>query len=171
MTLRGFGSSKPTVDTTAYVDDDALLIGDVVLKAGASVWPGAILRGDDGRVEIGDGSAVMDVAFAEAPRGRDVVVDRGCIISHGARLHGCRVERGALVGIGAVVLDRATVGEGAIVAAGAVVPPGATIEKGTLAAGVPASVRRKVTEAEGISIADDLAAVRAKAEEYGQSRV
>jgi carbonic anhydrase/acetyltransferase-like protein (isoleucine patch superfamily) len=166
MPLREFGKATPTVDPSAYVDADALLIGDVVLGADASVWPGAILRGDDDRVEIGEGSAVMDMAFAEAPRGRPVAVGKGCIVSHGARLHGCTIERGVLVGIGAIVLDRATIREGAIIAAGAVVPPGTEIEPGMLAAGVPASTRRRVSEAEVEALEEDLSTVRTKAAEY-----
>ena len=168
--MRAFGGARPVVDPTAYVDEAALLIGDVVLGAEASVWPGAILRGDDGQVEIAAGSAVMDMAFAEAPRGRPVFVGEDCIVSHGARLHGCRLERGVLVGIGAVVLDRAVVREGAIVAAGAVVPPGMEIPPGIMAAGIPASERREVSEAESEAMADDLASVRAKAREYSLSR-
>ena len=160
----------PTVDPKAYVDEDALLIGDVVLGTEASVWPGAILRGDDGRVVIGARSAVMDMAFAEAPRGRPVMVGEDCIVSHGARLHACRLEREVLVGIGAIVLDGAIVRQGAIVAAGAVVPPGMEIASRKMAAGVPASVRREVTDAESAAIADDLAAVRAKAREYSEAR-
>jgi carbonic anhydrase/acetyltransferase-like protein (isoleucine patch superfamily) len=166
MPLREFGKTTPMVDPSAYVDADALLIGDVVLGADASVWPGAILRGDDDRVEIGQGSAVMDMAFVEAPRGRPVAVGDGCIVSHGARLHGCRIERGVLVGIGAIVLDRAIVREGAIVAAGAVVPPGSEVGPRMMAAGVPASGKRQVTEAESEAIAEDLASVKAKAREY-----
>ena len=158
------------IDPTAYVDEAALLIGDVVLGAEASVWPGAILRGDDDRVEIAAGSAVMDMAFAEAPRGRSVFVGEDCIVSHGARLHGCRLERGVLVGIGAVILDGAIVHEGAIIAAGAVVPPGTQIAAGMMVAGVPASERRQVFKAEAEGIADDLASVRAKAREYSGAR-
>lgn len=170
MPLREFGKAKPTVDPSAYVDHDALVIGDVVIGARASVWPGAILRGDDDRVEIGQGSAIMDMAFVEAPRGRPVIVAEGCIVSHGARLHGCRLEPGVLVGIGAIVLDRATIHAGAVIAAGAVVPPGAEVGAGMLAAGVPASTKRKVSEGEAETLKEDLEAVRAKATEYAEAR-
>lgn len=166
MPLREFGSARPAVAAGAYVDAAALLIGDVVLKADASIWPGAILRGDDGRVEIGEGSAVMDMAFAEAPRGRPVIVGDGCMVSHGARLHGCQIERSVLVGIGAVVLDGAVVREGAIVAAGAVVPPEADIAPHTLVMGVPAKARRETTAAEARALQDELEAVMEKARLY-----
>ncbi len=148
------------------MDAAALLIGDVVLKADASIWPGAILRGDDGLVEIGEGSAVMDMAFAEAPRGKSVIVGDGCMVSHGARLHGCELERRVLVGISAVVLDGAVVREGAIIAAGAVVPPGADIASRTLVMGVPAKARRETTEAEAMALQDELKAVMEKARRY-----
>ena len=166
MPVRSFGSATPLLEPGTYVDDHAILIGDVVLREGASVWPGAILRGDDDRVEIGRGSAVMDMAFAEGPRGRPVKVGDGCIVSHGARLHGCVIEDGVLVGIGAIVLDGSVVGEGAIIAAGAVVPPGTEIPPRSLVAGVPAKTVRETTEAEANALDRDLEAVKAKAEEY-----
>lgn len=148
------------------MDESALLIGDVTLAKGASVWPFALLRGDDDAVEVGEGSAVMDMAFLEAPKGRPVRVGRDCLISHGARLHGCVIGDGALVGIGAIVLDGAKVGEGSIVAAGSLVPPGKEVPPRSVASGVPASVSRAVTEADAKLVGDELRAVCEKARRY-----
>jgi carbonic anhydrase/acetyltransferase-like protein (isoleucine patch superfamily) len=168
MPIRSYGEKKPTVSGTAHVDRDAIIIGDVTLEDDVTVWPGAILRGDDDSVKIGRGSAVMDVAFIEAPKGRPVVVERNCLISHRATLHGCRVGEGALVGIGAIVLDGATVGRGSIIGAGSVVTPDMTIPPNSLAMGVPARVTRETTDEEKERIETELKTVRGKSREYLQ---
>lgn len=149
-----------------YVDPDALLIGDVVVRKMASIWPCALLRADDERVDIGEGSAVMDMAFAEAPSGHPVNVKEGCIVSHGARLHGCTIERGCLVGVGAIVLDGARIGEGSVVAAGGVVTPGTHVRPGTVVAGVPAKVVRETSESEAEFIVRELKNLASKADRY-----
>jgi carbonic anhydrase/acetyltransferase-like protein (isoleucine patch superfamily) len=169
MPLRGFAGRMPSIGADAYIDADALLIGDVHIGARATVWPGAVLRADDDRIEIGEGSAVMDMAFIEAPKGRPAVIGRGCIVSHGAKLHGCLVGDGVMVGIGAIVLDGAVVEAGSIIAAGSVVPPGKRIPPDSLAMGTPAKVTREVTEVERESLRDNLEAVGAKAEEHARS--
>jgi carbonic anhydrase/acetyltransferase-like protein (isoleucine patch superfamily) len=166
MVLRNFGEKKPSVSSKAYVDEAAVVIGDVRLLEGVTVWPGAILRADDDSVEIGRGSAVMDMAFAEAPRGRPIKVGEGCIISHSARLHGCTISNSALVGIGAIVLDGASVGEGAIVGAGALVTPGTKVPSGTVVLGSPAKIARKATEADIAWLKKELAAVARKVAIY-----
>jgi len=91
MVLRSYGDKSPTLGSEVYVDESAVVIGEVFLRDRSSVWPGAVLRADDDVVEIGRGSAMMDMSFAEAPKGRSVIVGDGCIVSHSARLHGCRV--------------------------------------------------------------------------------
>ncbi|HUV61494.1 MAG TPA: gamma carbonic anhydrase family protein [Thermoplasmata archaeon] len=169
MPLRGFAGRMPAIGADAYIDADALLIGDVHIGARATVWPGAVLRADDDRIEIGEGSAVMDMAFIEAPKGRPTVIGRGCIVSHGARLHGCLIGDGVMVGIGAIVLDGAVVDTGSIIAAGSVVPPGKRIPPDSLVMGTPAKVTREVTEAERASLRDNLETVRAKAAEHARS--
>lgn len=166
MTLRPYKSKSPDVSPDAFVDPSALLIGEVRIGSGASVWPRAVLRADDDRVEIGSGSAVMDLAFLEAPKGRPVRVGESTLVSHGARLHGCTVQDGALVGIGAIVLDGAVVGKGSVVAAGSVVTPGTEVADGSVVVGAPARVARNVTEADASAIQRDLEALRPKVEEY-----
>ncbi|UCE80276.1 MAG: gamma carbonic anhydrase family protein [Methanobacteriota archaeon] len=168
MTLRSFGARKPTIEEGAYVDPDSMLIGDVTIRASATVWPFALLRADDDTIEVGEGSAVMDMAFIEAPSGRPVKVGRGCIISHGAKLHGSRVEDGAMVGIGAMMLDEAVLEKGAILAAGSILPPGKRVAAMTLARGSPAKMARKVTDADREDLLKGLEALRAKAEQYGR---
>jgi carbonic anhydrase/acetyltransferase-like protein (isoleucine patch superfamily) len=166
MALRGVGDKRPRIAKGVYVDESALLIGDVTVHQGASVWPCALLRADDDTIEVGEKSAVMDLAFLEAPKGWPVTVGKGCLISHGARLHGCVIGDGALVGIGAIVLDGASVGEGSIVAAACLVPPGKKIPPMSVVSGVPASVTRGVTEADTRLVRTELEAVQKKARKY-----
>lgn len=170
MPLRTVGGRGPVVPPGAYVDDSALLIGRVTLGARTSVWPCALIRADDDEVELGDGSAVMDMAFVEAPRGRPVKIGDGCLVSHGARLHGCTLGDGVLVGVGAIVLDRATVGAGSVVAAGCLVPPGKDVPAGTVVAGVPAAEVRRASEEDAHSLSAELEVVRGKAQRYTAER-
>ncbi|MBW1712722.1 MAG: gamma carbonic anhydrase family protein, partial [Deltaproteobacteria bacterium] len=103
--LTSFGDHSPAVAPEAYVDPWARLIGRVEVKSEASVWPGAVLRADEEMIVIGQGSAILDLCLLEAPRSKPVIVAPGALISHQATLHGARVKEGALVGIGAIVLD------------------------------------------------------------------
>ena len=169
MVIRSYRDLTPRIHRSVYVDGSAIVIGDVVLEEDVSVWPGAILRADDDRVTVRKGTAVMDASFAEAPQGSPVEVGRGCLISHGARLHGCTVNDGALVGVGAIVLDGAVIGEGAIVGAGSVVTPGSAIEPRSLALGSPARTVRPATDDEVAWIARETIAMKAKAKEYGNA--
>ena len=163
MTLRSYRGKAPTVADGAYVDRDCIAIGEVSIGQDATIWPGAILRADDDRIEIGQGTAVMDMAFIEAPKGEPVTIGCGCIVSHGAMLHGCTIADGVMIGIGAIVLDRASLEKGAILAAGSVVPPGQRVPPASLAMGAPAKVVREVTEEEQRRLSEYLETVRAKA--------
>ena len=169
MSTRSYRDKKPEIPASAYVDRDSILIGDVVLEDDVTIWPGAILRGDDDRIVIRKGSAVMDASFIEAPRRGPVTVGRGCLVSHGARLHGCTVEDCALIGIGAIVLDGVTLGRGSIVAAGSVVTPGTTIPPESLALGTPAMVARTTTDDEATWLERELRGVREKAKVYARA--
>jgi carbonic anhydrase/acetyltransferase-like protein (isoleucine patch superfamily) len=166
MTLRSVGTKAPTVPGDAFVDESALIIGGVTLGSRTSVWPCALIRADDGTVDIGEGSAVMDMAFIEAPLGRSVKIGRGCLVSHGARLHGCVLDDGVLVGVGAIVLDGARIGMGSVVAAGCVVPPGKEIQPKTVVSGVPAATARPTGPADEAALNEELKALRSKAERY-----
>jgi len=145
MAIIPFGDKRPMVAADAFVHESAIVIGDVHLHDRASIWPGAVVRADDARIDIGKGSAVLDLALLEAPVGKPVVVGDGCIVSHAAKLHGCVVMNDSLIGIGAIVLDGATVGKGSVVAAGALVPPGTKVPTGSFVVGVPGKVARKAS--------------------------
>ncbi len=127
---------------SAYVDDAAVVIGDVDLADGASVWPNATLRGDHGRIVVGRESNVQDGAVLH----EDAVLESEVTVGHNAIVHAATVAEGALVGMNAVVLDDAHVGEEAVVAAGAVVTEGTEVPPRTLVAGVPAEPKTELTD-------------------------
>ncbi len=134
----------PVVHASSYVHPSAVLIGDVIVGPGAYIGPAACLRGDFGRIVIGEGANIQDTCVLHAFPDRDLVVEADGHIGHGAILHGCVVKRNALVGINAVVNDNATVGESAIVAAMAFVKADFVVPARTLVAGIPARVVREL---------------------------
>jgi carbonic anhydrase/acetyltransferase-like protein (isoleucine patch superfamily) len=144
MPLYGFGGNEPQVADDAFVAPTATLIGAVELGAETSVWFGAVLRADFDRISLGEGSCVQDNAVIHTAEGLPTIVGANVTIGHAAMLEGCVVEDGALVAMGAIVLQRARIGGGALVAAGSVVREGQEIPAGTLAAGIPAVVKKRV---------------------------
>jgi phenylacetic acid degradation protein len=143
-----FEGIRPVVAPTAFVAETAVLIGDVIVESGCFVGPGAVLRGDIGRLVVKAGANVQDNCIMHSFPGRDVVVEEDGHIGHAAVLHGCTVRRNAMIGIGAVIMDGAVIGEAAIVAAMAFVKAGAEIPPRTLAAGIPAEVVRPLRDDE-----------------------
>lgn len=138
----------PVVDPTAFVSPTAVLIGDVIIGAGVYIGPGAVLRGDFGRITVEDGSNIQDNCVLHTLPGGDTVIEANGHVGHGAILHGCRICRNALVGMGAVIMDNAVIGESAIVAAQAFVKVRMEVPPRSLAAGIPAKVVRPLSEAE-----------------------
>lgn len=128
------------------------IVGSVRLAPGASVWYGCVLRGDTEDVSIGVGSNIQDGCVVHADPGFPTVVGSGVSVGHRAVLHGCTIEDDVLIGMGAVVLNGARIGRGSLVAAGAVVLGGTVIPPGSLVAGLPARVRRELSEAERAGI-------------------
>lgn len=144
MTLYSLNGQEPQVAADAFVAPTATLIGDVHVASEASVWFGAVLRGDFDRIEIGEGSCVQDNAVIHAASGLPTIVGKNVTVGHGALLEGCVIEDGALIAMGATVLQRARVGAGALIAAGSVVLEGNEIPPGVVAAGIPAVVKKRV---------------------------
>jgi phenylacetic acid degradation protein len=138
----------PVIDPTAFVHPSAVLIGDVVVGAGAYVGPLAALRGDMGSIVVGAGANVQDGCVLHCFPGRETVVERDGHVGHRAVLHGCRVGSGSLIGIGAVVMDGVVVGARAFVGAHSFVPADMEVPAGHLAVGSPAKVVRELSEAE-----------------------
>jgi carbonic anhydrase/acetyltransferase-like protein (isoleucine patch superfamily) len=134
------GDMVPTIDPTAYVHPDAVIIGDVRLGPESSVWPCAVLRGDESYIEIGARTSVQDGSVLHCTRHLPTVIGEESVIGHMVHLEGCTVERGALVGNGAVVLHEVVVQTRSIVGSNAVVTNGTVVPTGAMALGVPAKI-------------------------------
>jgi len=154
-----YEGKHPRIGQDVFIAPTAMIIGDVEIGDGASVWYGAVLRGDEGRIVIGRGSNVQDNAVIHTTPEIPTILKEDVTIGHGALLEGCTVEDGAVVGMGAIVLHAAVIGRQAMVAAGGVVTPGAIIPPRTLAAGSPAVVKKELSGAA-------LASVERSAEVY-----
>jgi carbonic anhydrase/acetyltransferase-like protein (isoleucine patch superfamily) len=143
------GGRRPKVHPDAYIAPTAVLIGDVEVEAGASVWFGAVLRGDEAKITVSEGANVQDNAVVHCAEGLPTLIDRNASVGHSAQLEGCIVEPGALVGMGATMLQRSRLGAGSMLAAGAVLTEGMTVPPGHMAAGVPASVKKELAGSSG----------------------
>lgn len=146
--IAAVGGREPKVDEDAYTAPTSVVVGDVTLGAGASVWYGAVLRGDCDTITLGPGANVQDNCTVHADPGFPAQVGEGVSVGHNAVLHGCTVEDHVLVGMGATVLNGARIGAGSLVAAHALVPQGMQVPPGSLVAGVPAKVKRELTDEE-----------------------
>ncbi|AXR78955.1 gamma carbonic anhydrase family protein [Natrarchaeobaculum sulfurireducens] len=140
--LRSFDGREPQIADSAYVDEAAVVIGDVIVEADASVWPNVTLRGDHGTITVGEGANVQDNAVCH----ESAVLEPYSTVGHSAIVHDATVGERALVGMNAVVLDGARVGDGAVVAAGSVVTEGTDVPPKTLVAGAPAEPKTEVDD-------------------------
>lgn len=147
--LEPFEGVAPVVDPSAWCHWSAVLIGDVVLEPRVSVWPGVVLRGDQGSIRVGAETSLQDGTVVHATKGLSwTQVGARCTVGHRVVLHGCTIEDDVLVGMGAVVLDNAVVESFSVIGAGAVVGAGKRIPRGSLVMGVPGKVVRTLTEGE-----------------------
>lgn len=150
---------SPEIHKSAYISENAAVIGKVTLHAGASVWFGASVRGDVADIIIGERSNIQDNASVHTSENLPVVLGRGVTVGHNAVLHSCTIGDNTLIGMGAIVLDGAVIGKNCIVGAGALVTGGSVIPDGSMVLGAPAKVRRALRE-------DEIAANARNAEEY-----
>ncbi len=155
MSIRSFQGITPKIDSTAYIDEQAAIIGDVTIGADSSIWPMVAIRGDVQRITIGARTNIQDGAVLHVtadnqynPGGFPLIIGDGVTVGHNAILHACTVENYALIGMGATVLDGAVVQSKALLGAGSVVSPGKVIEGGYLWLGTPAKKVRELTEEE-----------------------
>jgi carbonic anhydrase/acetyltransferase-like protein (isoleucine patch superfamily) len=144
MPLFSFEGKAPQVASNAFVAPTATLVGDVVIEEGASVWYGAVLRGDYSPVIVREGANVQENSVLHGPPGNPTEIGRGATVAHLCVVHGATLGEEALVANGCTVLDGAVIGAGALVAAGSVVASGFKVPDGFLAAGSPAALKRPV---------------------------
>jgi carbonic anhydrase/acetyltransferase-like protein (isoleucine patch superfamily) len=145
--ILAYEGRMPRIAPSAFVAPTATLIGDVTIGEEASVWFGAVLRGDFGRIEVGRRANIQDNAVIHSSDRIPTILGEGVTIGHGAVLEGCTVERGALIGTNAVVLHEAVVGQEALIAAGSVVTDATRIPPRTVAAGAPCTARKELSGA------------------------
>ena len=159
MTLYQFKDKTPVIAPSAYVANEAVVIGDVRLGENVSVWPGAVLRGDNEPIVLGDNSNAQEGAVFHTDPGYPLTVGKNVTIGHQAMLHGCTVGDGSLIGIQAVVLNGAVIGAESLVGAGALVTEGKSFPPRSLIIGSPAKAIRTLTD-------DDIAGLQRNAQTY-----
>jgi carbonic anhydrase/acetyltransferase-like protein (isoleucine patch superfamily) len=170
--IRPFRGITPQIHPTAFIEESAQVIGDVRVGAHSSVWFGAVVRGDVFHIRIGERTNVQDGTVIHVSKGTHAtVLEDEVTVGHNVTLHGCHVERGCLVGIGSVVMDGCRVGERSLVAAGALLSPGTIVPPRSLVMGVPARVKRALSDREVADLdvfwKNYVEYTRAYREEYG----
>jgi carbonic anhydrase/acetyltransferase-like protein (isoleucine patch superfamily) len=156
MAVYVLGDLVPRIHPDAFVHPDAVVIGEVTVGARASVWPTVVLRGDYGRIDIGELTSVQDGTVVHTTAQWPTILGARCVVGHNAHLEGCRIGDGCLIGSGSIVLNRATVEAGAGVGAAALVPEDALVPAGHIALGVPARPRPAPELAAWVAEAVDL---------------
>ncbi len=151
----------PDLHPRAFVAAGARVVGAVSLSEGASVWYNAVLRADSDAITVGAGSNLQDNVSVHVDAGHPVVIGENVSVGHNAVVHGCTIGDASLIGMGSVVLSGAVIGDGCLVAAGAVVLEGTVVPPGSLVAGVPAKVRRELTDEERAGIVRNAETYRA----------
>ena len=152
MAIYALGQQVPDIATNAYIAPGAVIIGSVTIGSESTVWPGAVLRGDDGEIYVGARTSIQDGAIIHTTFFQATTIGDECVIGHLAHLEGCIIHDGALVGSGSVVLHNAVVESGALVGAGAVVSGGTVVPSGAMALGIPAKIRPDMVTPEMISL-------------------
>lgn len=152
MAIYALGDLEPTLADDAFVHPDAVVIGDVTLGKGVSIWPTAVLRGDYGRIVVGDYSNIQDGSIIHCTESEPTVFGEHCIVGHNAHVEGATVGDRVLISSGSIVLNSSVLEDGCVVAAGCLVPPRFTVPAGRMAMGMPAKIR------EGFEVDPDMMA-------------
>jgi carbonic anhydrase/acetyltransferase-like protein (isoleucine patch superfamily) len=151
--IRSYRGRMPQIPGSAYIDPDAVIIGDVTIGELSSVWPGVVIRGDVNWIRIGARTNIQDGSVLHVMKDtHPLVLGDAVTIGHGVILHGCTIESSVLIGMGSILLNGAKIGTGSIVAAGTLVPEGAVVPPGSLFMGHPGKLRRALTPEDQASI-------------------
>ena len=166
MTLYALDGVSPEIDATAWVAPSGQVIGNVRLGAGASVWFGAVLRGDNEPITVGEGTNIQENTVCHTDMGYPLSIGRDCTIGHRAMLHGCKIEDESLIGMGATVLNGALIGRNCLIGACALITEGKEIPPGSLVLGSPGKVVRALSDEEIAGLQRSAAGYRANARRF-----
>lgn len=166
MSIYSIDDQQPLIDPSAWIAPTASVIGEVELKAGSSVWFGAVIRADNDRIVVGERSNVQDGAVLHIDEGVPLHIGDDVTIGHHAMLHGCTIGDGSLIGIKAVVMNRAVVGRNCLIGANALIPEGRVIPDRSLVVGSPGRIVRELTDDEVAALMNGSAQYVAKAALY-----
>lgn len=166
MAIFQLGERTPQIDPTAYVFETATVLGHVHLAEYSSIWPGAVLRGDNDPITVGRGSNIQDGSVLHTDIGEPVVIGENVTVGHQAMLHGCTIGDGTLIGMQAVILNGARIGRNCLIGAGALIGEGKQIPDNSVVIGRPGKVLRNVTEADIAAIQDGNRIYQQRAAQY-----
>jgi carbonic anhydrase/acetyltransferase-like protein (isoleucine patch superfamily) len=169
MPLYRLGSKKPRVHPTAMVAPSASIIGDVVVGPRTSIWPGAVLRGDYGKIRVGTNCSLQDNVVVHCSSENPGIIGNGVTVAHSAIVHACKIGDECLIGAGAIIFDGATIGRHSIIGVGSVVLEGRTIPPRSVAVGAPARVMRKASDKDIRMIRESYRAYVKMAEKYSST--
>lgn len=157
VSIQAFGNKRPRLDATVFVSESAVIIGDVQIEAGCSIWPHAVIRGDVQPIRIGENTNIQDHVVIHTSSGLDapVIIGNNVSVGHGTILHGCTIGDNCIIGMQSVILDNAKIDSWVLIGAGAVVPSNVTIPTNSLALGVPAKVIRQLNSRDVQHIEDN----------------
>ena len=166
MIIKEYGGKTPDVGGAAFIAENAVIIGDVTLKKGSSVWYGAVLRAEEESITVGENSNIQDNCTVHCSTGHPVVIGDNVSVGHNALLHGCTVGAGSLIGMHSTVMNGASLGKSCLVGAGALVTENKRFEDNSLIIGVPAKIKGSLDENAAARLAENAAHYRRLAEEY-----
>jgi len=146
--LRDFEGSSPKIAESAFVDPNAIIIGNAIIAQKCSIWPGAIIRADINTITIGEMSNVQEFVSIHVESEVATKIGNGVTIGHSATLHGCEIDDFSLIGIGSIILDRSKIGHHCMIGAGSLIPPGKTIPPRSLVMGSPGKIIRELSDEE-----------------------
>lgn len=146
--IKSFINKKPTLEEEVYIAETAVIIGDVTLKRNTNIWFGAVLRGDEESIVIGENTNIQENSIVHVDENNKVEVGDGCTIGHGVIVHGCKIGDNTLIGMGAIILNGAQIGNNTIVGAGSLITQNKKFDDGVLIIGNPAKVVRRLTDEE-----------------------
>ena len=152
--IKTFQKIAPKIHESAFIAENAVIIGDVEIGANASIWYNCVLRGDVNFIRIGDSTNIQDGTIIHVSRAAEfsTVIDENVTVGHSATIHGCHIESGSLIGIGAIILDGARIGKNSLVAAGSLVTPNTIIPERSFVMGAPAKIRRELRDEEVLDL-------------------